>query len=118
MAALILLIVVQRLTKTPSFYVKDRFGAGFFAGILAIALPAVFGIYAITDFNRAFVLFHKVFFPGKSNWLFDPNTDQIINILPEEFFAACGALIGVVLLILCTIMIVTGIRRNRRHLSE
>ena len=118
MTVLIALIGIRQLTKTPAFYVKDRFGVGFFAGILAVALPAVFGIYAMTDFNRAFVLFHKVFFPGKSNWMFNPYTDQIINVLPEEFFAACGALIGIVLLILSVIMIVTGIRKGRRKVVE
>ena len=115
MAVLILLIVVRRVTGTPLFYVKNKFGMTFFSGILALVVPLVFGIYAITDFDRAFVLFHKVFFPGKTNWLFNPETDQIINILPEQFFAACGALIGIVLLIITVIMIIAGIKRQKKQ---
>lgn len=46
---------------------------------------AVGGLAAL-DFDRAFVVFHALFFPGKDNWLFDPETDQIITILPQVFF--------------------------------
>ena len=55
---------------------------------------AVVGLLASLDFERAFVVFHALFFPGKDNWLFDPAVDQIILILPEVFFRNCALLIG------------------------
>ena len=50
------------------------------------------------DFNKAFVLFHKLFF-SNDDWLFDPATDEVITILPEEFFMQCAVLIAVFWLI-------------------
>ncbi len=64
-------------------------------------------LFALPDFDAFFTLFHKVFFPGKDNWLFDPRYDQIINILPESFFANCAICIVSVLIIICVVLIVT-----------
>ena len=58
-------------------------GPGFWA---AAGLAAVFltvGGLAALDFQRAFVVFHTLFFPGKTNWLFDWRTDPIILFPPE-----------------------------------
>lgn len=56
--------------------------------------PYRLGSLAATDFDRAFVIFHKIFFPGKSNWIFDWRTDPIILVLPQDFFMHCALLIG------------------------
>ena len=79
-----------------------------YAGMGTLLFFLVVGIYGLVDFDGLFVLFHSVFFPGKSNWIFDPNKDQIINILPESFFACCGAFIGSVALLECVGGIVYG----------
>ena len=62
-------------------------------GLLAAAF-AVIGVLAALDFERAFVVFHSVFFPGKTNWVFDWYADPIIRVLPQEFFMDCAILIG------------------------
>ena len=51
----------------------------FFAlmGILA-------GLMAV-NFNRYFVIFHEIFF-NNDDWILNPNTDLLINIVPEGFF--------------------------------
>lgn len=68
-------------------------GPAFWAGVgLGTAFLAV-GALAALDFDRAFVAFHAVFFPGKDNWLFNPAQDQIISILPQEYFRNCALLI-------------------------
>ena len=64
-----------------------------------------------TDFDRAFTVFHSIFFPGKTNWLFDPNVDQIIQILPEVYFRNCAILVIGLILILCCAWMVLG----RKH---
>ena len=71
----------------------------------------VIGGLAATDFDRAFTLFHALFFPGKDNWLFDPRLDPVIEILPQAFFRNCGLLILAALLITCTVLIL----RDRRQ---
>ena len=50
-------------------------------------------------------VFHKIFFPGKENWMFDPFEDPVINILPAEFFASCAILIVSVILISCAALL-------------
>ena len=72
------------------------------------------GALAELDFGRAFVLFHALFFPGKDNWLFDPRVDQIINILPQEFFRSCAILILALLALGCAVLILWDILR-RKH---
>ncbi|HEM2808616.1 TPA: TIGR01906 family membrane protein [Streptococcus suis] len=54
---------------------------------LAPLLIALVGL--LIGFDSFFVLFHHLLFPGDSTWLFDPLTDPVIYILPQEFFLHC-----------------------------
>lgn len=67
--------------------------AALWAAALALAAPMIIGGLAALDFDRAFVIFHSIFFPRKSNWVFNWNADQIIRVLPQEFFMHCAILI-------------------------
>ena len=84
--------------------------------ISALSIFIVFGILALIisiDFDVAFTVFHKIFFPGKENWLFDPRYDQILKILPQEFFMNCAILIGAsIILISLGIIIFQLIKRK------
>ena len=86
-------------------------GPGFWGAAGLAAVFAVVGALAAVDFDRAFVVFHALFFPGKTNWLFDPATDAIITILPEVFFRNCGILIVALLFLWCAILIVFDRKR-------
>lgn len=80
-------------------------GPGFWAAAgLGTVFTVIAGLAAI-NFSRAFVIFHTIFFPGKSNWIFDWRTDAIILMLPEEFFRNCAILIVGLLLLWCIILI-------------
>ncbi len=68
-----------------------------FSAAIAVVLPVVIGILCAIDFDKAFQVFHAIFFPGKDNWTFDPRYDQIITVMPEEFFMNCAIIIGVAL---------------------
>lgn len=65
------------------------------SGIVTLLIPALFGIALASNFDSAFTLFHSIFFEG-STWLFNPNEDQIINILPMDFFMHCGYFIAMI----------------------
>ncbi len=69
----------------------------FWSAVVMCLLFAVLAVWGAADFDSLFVAFHAAFFPGKSNWLFDPRYDQIINILPQEFFLSCAVLIAVLI---------------------
>lgn len=68
-----------------------RFGKR--ALVVTIFTVAVLAI----GFNFWFVLFHQVFFNNDA-WLFNPQTDPIIQVLPESFFLLCCV---VVVAIIC-----------------
>ena len=71
----------------------------FFAGVVLFVFIIILAIWAVIDFSSLFTVFHKVFFPGKDNWLFDPDEDQVIMILPINFFMNCALYIGIVVII-------------------
>lgn len=62
------------------------------AGIFSIGIPAVLGVLIAINWEWVFVTFHKMVFQN-DYWLFDPYTDPIILVLPDEFFMHCAALI-------------------------
>lgn len=107
---LALLLLLRR--KLGPYRLGGRHAA-FYGAITAIVLPIVLGALAALDFNRAFVIFHSIFFPGKTNWVFNYRTDQIILVLPQTFFMHCAILIGGGVLVLSAlILIVTAKKRQ------
>lgn len=58
--------------------------------LYAAFIPMLIGLFAvIMGFDQFFTLFHQILFIGDSSWLFNPVTDPIIWVLPEEFFLHC-----------------------------
>lgn len=75
---------------------------------------AVVGGLAALNFDRAFDVFHAIFFPGKDNWLFDYRTDAIILAMPQDFFMNCALLILSSVVLWSLVLIVFGICHRRR----
>lgn len=63
--------------------------------LIFMVIPIVILPFAMTNFDSFFVTFHHILF-NNNNWLFDPTTDPIINVLTEGYFAACFAVAGVI----------------------
>lgn len=77
---------------------KKRFGSLFAAaGIISVGIPAALGLLIAANWEWAFITFHKLVFQN-DYWLFDPYTDPVIMILPDEFFMHCAALIMILVL--------------------
>lgn len=107
-----ILLLLYKMKKID-FYHFRGYCPLFYTGIVTLSLIAILGIWGVTDFDSLFVAFHSTFFPGKTNWIFDYELDQIINILPEQFFFNCGALILGIILLLSILFIVRGIRQKK-----
>ena len=92
--AILLLLLLIALFSTGF---RERFTTS--PPLLALCLTlfffALFALWALLDFEGLFTAFHALFFPGKTNWVFDWHTDEIIRILPERFWARTAALVGV-----------------------
>lgn len=86
-------------------------GCTFWGGILLSGGFAVTAGIAASDFDAAFVIFHKIFFSGKDNWLFDYDTDEIIRVLPQVFFRNCAIAIVALILLGCAALIAYDILR-------
>lgn len=71
-----------------------------FAAVLAF-LGAAFTV----DFTKCFTIFHKMFFTNDL-WLFDPDTDYMIRMLPESFFS--DMVIRIVLVFVGSLFILGG----------
>ena len=112
-AAILFLIVLARLCRRSFSPLLGR-GPCFWAGAGLGGAFLIVGGLAALDFDRAFVVFHTLFFPGKDNWLFDPDADEIINILPQQFFMDCAILILAVLVLGCAALILADLCRGRR----
>ena len=90
---LLVLLLLRKLGKSGPYRLGGK-SAAFWAAVFALVLPLVLGGLAALNFDRAFVIFHRVFFPGKTNWVFNWQTDGIIAALPQDFFMHCAMLIG------------------------
>jgi integral membrane protein (TIGR01906 family) len=111
-AALLALFLLFRHQKTQPALLAGR-GPSFWAGTGIVVLFGAFGLFAASNFDRAFTVFHQAFFPGKTNWVFDARTDQIILVMPETFFRNCAILIGALLAIFVILYILLGAGRKR-----
>ncbi|MFB0921653.1 MAG: TIGR01906 family membrane protein [Oscillospiraceae bacterium] len=82
------------------------------SGALTMAIPAFIGAALAIDFDRAFDLFHKIFFEGAS-WIFNPATDGFIRIMPSTFFMHCAVFIALFWLSGAIVQLVAGYSNNR-----
>ena len=89
----VLILALLLLQKKGNIYLSFKVSA-----LTTVIVPIIVGLAVSIDFDRAFVIFHKIFFRN-DYWLFDPETDPVITILPSEFFLHCAlVIIGVVIL--------------------
>ena len=90
---------------------RHRLGYLKLAGIFSVALPVLLGIFVAASWDRAFVLFHEIAFDN-DYWLFHPDTDPVITILPDAFFLHCAVMILVLVAIGAGICIWRWRRKN------
>lgn len=55
-------------------------------------IQMIIGLFIWMNFESFFILFHKIVF-NNDKWLFDAETDLMINILPQELFFESAVLI-------------------------
>ncbi len=70
------------------------------AALSFVVLLAFFGFWIFTDFTSFWTWFHTLFFTNQL-WLLDPNTDFMINMLPETIFYQ--------LVLSCALKVIVGV---------
>ncbi|MBA1435018.1 TIGR01906 family membrane protein [Bombilactobacillus bombi] len=76
----------------------------------------IIALLASMNFDTLFVIFHKILFRN-NNWLFDPNKDPVINILPDTFFAHCFLVAFIVFEGLLLLFWLYG-RQKQKHIAN
>jgi hypothetical protein len=109
-------IVLFALVALVAAWVIDRRRVAFWrgvqtaAGILAVAVVAV-GVFLAFFFDTAFEIFHRVFFAAGS-YTFDPRTDRLVQLLPEQLWTETSILLAVVILVAAIAVWVVARRRR------
>ena len=79
-----------------------------FAILFLLMLVGIGAAIVASDFTHYWTLFHEIFFTN-ALWLLDPNTDLLINIVPEEFFVAlvsrCAIRYVIALIVLAAVIV-------------
>jgi uncharacterized membrane protein len=58
-------------------------------------------------------VFHRLFFPA-GTYLFDPSTDRLVQLFPEQFWVETTIGVGVVVIVLSLGLVLLGGRRATR----
>lgn len=71
--------------------------------MMTILLPLTMIISLSINFNYFFIKLHEALF-SNDYWIFDPNIDPVINILPQDIFLHIGILILIIILIISILL--------------
>ncbi len=69
------------------------------SGKVIAVVTVVGGITGVFFFDTAFEVFHRLFFPA-GTYLFDPSTDRLVQLFPEQFWVETTIGVGVVVIAL------------------
>lgn len=112
------LLLLTALILTHRNFMKTLLYSIIGTFLTALGIAGILTLVIISDFNRAFVIFHQIFF-SNDLWILDPETDWIIRLLPEGFFMDMAAVIATtaaislsVILLLSTTALYLLHRRN------
>ena len=73
--------------------------------ITLIIMPLLLTVPILLNFEKSFIIFHKLLFRN-DYWIFNPDLDPVINILPEEFFFHSGMMILILILLVSILLFV------------
>ena len=113
-ASLVLVVLLLFLDNMAYLQLARPCGLslGFFSGLGTLGLFGTLAVLVARDFGAAFTTFHKIFFPGKENWIFNPTTDEIILFMPSEFFMDCAVLIGFSVILTSIVLMINAWRKR------
>ncbi len=114
---IITILVLVKLKKV-NLYRPFNMSVAFISAISIFALIFVLALIIAVDFSSAFTVFHHIFFPNKTNWMFDPKEMEIILALPEQFFLNCAILIGSSIFIICLSIIIYQLIKRKKTINK
>lgn len=85
----------------------------FFGPLLWVGSMFIFLLLAMSNFNKYFTYFHEIFFDNDL-WILNPETDLLIQMLPQDFFSSIFTNIILLFLTLLAILLTIGILLMRK----
>ncbi|HTK46115.1 MAG TPA: DUF1461 domain-containing protein [Patescibacteria group bacterium] len=82
-------------------------GSGGRGLVVAIAVAGAFAVFA---FDAAFEVFHRLFFSAGS-YTFDPRTDRLVQLFPEQFWSETAIAVGAVAIVVAILTALLAARR-------
>lgn len=104
-------VIITAFNKKTKLEKAKYISSGIWKGIIAIAvcMGTLVTVIAI-NFDRAFITFHHMFF-NNDMWLLDPDTDNLINIVPQTFFIdiciRIGVIFGILMILIFSMAIIS-----------
>lgn len=106
LSGLVLLLVGWRSRGAAWFWRATRSGA------IALAVGVVvLGVVSLVAFDALFEAFHEIFFAG-GTYLFDPRTERLVQLFPDQFWSETSIVLATILLGLARLVAVIGRRRG------
>ncbi|GAA0863443.1 TIGR01906 family membrane protein [Paraclostridium tenue] len=84
-----------------------------YSSVTLILIPIVLIMPMIINFQKSFEVFHNILFKN-DYWIFDPNLDSVINILPAEFFFHSAIMILILIFTISLLMIFSYKKLSKR----
>jgi integral membrane protein (TIGR01906 family) len=72
----------------------------------------VVGVAFALFFDQAFELFHEMFFPP-GTYMFDPRTDRLVQLFPDQFWSETSVAIALAVLLLAFLVVLEARRLGR-----
>jgi len=94
LVAVVVLLLVRWRSGGAAWFWRSVAGG---AAVLAVAVVAL-GVFAAVAFDLAFELFHRLLFAG-GTYTFDPATERLVQIFPEQFWYETSIVLGIVLVV-------------------
>lgn len=98
--------------------------SGHLWGSFAFALAGGFlGTWAALDFTNFWTFFHEALF-WNDDWLFDPRTSRMINMMPEKFFSDFILRMAIpfaavfLVLVIFALLVLSHYRKQRRKAAQ
>ncbi|MEX1173055.1 MAG: DUF1461 domain-containing protein [Chloroflexota bacterium] len=82
-----------------------------------VAIGAVIGIAVVFFFEAAFLLFHRVFF-AQGNFTFDPATQRLVQLLPDQFWTESATAVTTTALALAVVVTLVARRQARSRATR
>ncbi|MEO8207399.1 MAG: DUF1461 domain-containing protein, partial [Chloroflexota bacterium] len=100
--------------RLPGWSPRSYWGAVRVGSLGLLVGMVVAGLISAFAFDAAFEVFHELFFPA-GTYLFNPQTDRLVQLFPEQFWLESSIAVGAVAVALSLVTIALIANRRDRH---